>query len=291
MMRYDEFKETVVDKIRDYLPVKYKNYSIEVHKISKINEELDALCVINTDLKIGVSPIVYINHMYEEYEKSKSLPDVLKKAADTISNTHIDINPTLDCENLKENTIFVLVNAEDNKAMLSAVPHKRFLDLAIVFRWLIQRDNEKFMGTIITNEMADKYNLNTDELFNIAKANTRRIYKPRFENVVDLVNRLSPNDPIPNDKSVPMYILSNEIAMEGASYILYEDILKDIRTQLGEDFYIIPSSINEVIIVPCSTIDAEYTKTMLRNVNRNVVARQEMLSDNVYRFDGKLSIV
>ena len=35
-MRYDEFKETVVDKIRDYLPVKYKNYSIEVHKISNI---------------------------------------------------------------------------------------------------------------------------------------------------------------------------------------------------------------------------------------------------------------
>ena len=291
MMRYNEFKETVVDKIRDYLPVKYKNYSIEVHKINKINEELDALCVINTDLKIGVSPIVYINQMYEDYKKNKSLPNVLKKAAETISNTHIDINPTLDCENLRKNTIFVLVNAEDNKAMLSAVPHKKFLDLAIVFRWLIQRDNEKFMGTIITNEIADKYKLTADELFDIAKANTKRIYKPRFENVVDLVNRLSPNDPIPSDKSVPMYILSNEIAMEGASYILYEDILKDIRTQLGEDYYIIPSSINETIIVPCSTIDAEYTKNMLRNVNRNVVARQEMLSDNVYRFDGKLSIV
>ena len=291
MMRYNEFKETVVDKIRDYLPIKYKDYSVEVHKINKINEELDALCVINTDLKIGVSPIVYINQMYEEYEKNKSLPNVLKKAADTISNTHVDITPTLDCKNLRENTIFVLVNAEDNKAMLSDVPHKRFLDLAIVFRWLIQRDNEKFMGAIITNEIAGKYNLNTDELFDIAKENTKRIYKPRFENVVDLVNRLSPDDPIPNDKSVPMYILSNEIALEGASYILYEDILKDIRTQLGEDFYVIPSSINEVIIVPCSTIDAEYTKNMLRNVNRSVVARQEVLSDNVYKFDGELNIV
>lgn len=291
MMRYDEFKETVVDKIRDYLPVKYKNYSIEVHKISKINEELDALCVINTNLKIGVSPIVYINQMYEEYRKNKSLPDVLKTAAETISNTHVDINLTLDYKNLRENTIFVLVNAEDNKAMLSNVPHKRFLDLAIVFRWLIQRDNEKFMGTIITNEIAGKYNLNTDELFDIAKENTKRIYKPRFENVVDLVNRLSPNDPIPNDKSVPMYILSNDIALEGASYILYDDILKDIKTQLGEDYYVIPSSINEVIIVPCSTIDAEYTKTMLRNVNRSVVAKQEVLSNNVYRFDGELSIV
>ncbi len=88
-----------------------------------------------------------------------------------------------------------------------------------------------------------------------------------------------------------MYILSNEIALEGASYILYEDILKDIRTQLGEDFYIIPSSINEVIIVPCSTIDAKYTKNMLRNVNRSVVAKQEVLSDNVYRFDGELSMM
>lgn len=128
-------------------------------------------------LKIGVSPIVYINQMYEEYTKNKSLPDVLKTAANTILNTHVDINPTLDCENLRENTIFVLVNAEDNKAMLSNAPHKRFLDLAIVFRWLIQGDNEKFLGTIITNEIADKCKLTSDEFFDVAKANTRRIYK------------------------------------------------------------------------------------------------------------------
>ena len=69
MMRYDKFKKTVVDKIRDNLTVKYKNYSIEVHKINKINEELDALCVISTDLKIGVSPIVYINQTMRSMKK------------------------------------------------------------------------------------------------------------------------------------------------------------------------------------------------------------------------------
>ena len=291
MLRYDEFKETVMNRIKDYLPAKYKDYSVEVHKRNKINEELEALCIINPDVKVNFSPVVYINHMYEEYRKNKSLPNVLKTAAETISNTNIDIDTTLDCKNLKENTIFVLVNAENNKSLLSNAPHKKFLDLAIVFRWLIQRDNEKFMGAIITNEIADKYKLTADELFDIAKANTRRIYKPRFENIVDLINRLSPNDPIQNDKSVPIYILSNEIAMEGASYILYDDILKDIRIQLGEDFYVIPSSINEVIIVPCNTIDAEYTKTMLRNVNRSIVARQEVLSNNVYKYDGELRMV
>ena len=291
MLRYDEFKETVMNRIKDYLPTKYKDYSVEIHKRNKINEELEALCIINPDVKVNLSPVVYINHMYEEYKNNKSLPDILKTAAETISNTHIDINTTLDCKNLKENTIFVLVNAENNKSLLSNAPHKKFLDLAIVFRWLIQRDNEKFMGAIITNEIADKYKLTVDELFGIAKENTRRIYKPRFENIVDLINRLSPNDPMPNDKSVPMYILSNEIAMEGASYILYDDILKDIRIQLGEDFYVIPSSINEVIIVPCSTIDTEYTKNMLRNVKRSVVARQEVLSNNVYKYDGELNMV
>ena len=87
-----------------------------------------------------------------------------------------------------------------------------------------------------------------------------------------------------------MYILLNEIAIEGA-YILYDDILKDVRTHPREDYYVIPSSISEVIIVPCSTVDAEYTNTMLKNVNRRVESKQEVLSDNVYRFDGELSIV
>ena len=79
--------------------------------------------------------------------------------------------------------------------------------------------------------------------------------------------------------------------MEGASYILYDDILKDIRTQPGENFYFIPTSINESIIVPCSTIDTEYTKNMLRNVNRGIVSGQDVLSNNVYSFDGELKIV
>lgn len=56
------------------------------------------------------------------------------------------------------------------------------------------------------------------------------------------------------------------------SYILYEDILIDIIEQVSEDYYVIPSSISEVIIVPYSTIDAEYTKTMLSNVNSSIVA-------------------
>ena len=51
------------------------------------------------------------------------------------------------------------------------------------------------------------------------------------------------------------------------------------------------SSINEVVIVSCNTISTEYTKTMLSNVNRSIVARQEVLNDNVYRFDGELNIV
>lgn len=53
---------------------------------------------------------------------------------------------------------------------------------------------------------------------------------------------------------------------------MYEDILIDIIEQVSEDYYVIPSSISEVIIVPYSTIDAEYTKTMLSNVNSSIVA-------------------
>ena len=51
------------------------------------------------------------------------------------------------------------------------------------------------------------------------------------------------------------------------------------------------NKINEIIIVTYCTIDTKYTKNMLRNVNRSVVAKQEVLGNNVYRFDGELSMV
>lgn len=80
-----------------------------------------------------------------------------------------------------------------------------------------------------------------------------------------------------------MYVLTNVRMFLGAACLFYPRVLPSIRNAVQEDFYIIPSSVHECIILPMS--DA-YTKSELEKivyeVNLTQVPEQEVLSNYVY---------
>ena len=89
------------------------------------------------------------------------------------------------------------------------------------------------------------------------------------------------------EEEIPLFVMSNGDYMNGASVILYKDVLRDFAKYMEHDLYILPSSIHEVIIL----LDNEYAKApeelarMVRETNRIVVDREEILSDHVYYYD------
>lgn len=92
--------------------------------------------------------------------------------------------------NIKDNVVLVLINAKANKELLKTVPHKMFLDLAFVYRWIINTDANGFLGTIVSNDLATHFNINTDELFELAKTNTRRLLPPKVETLKESILRM-----------------------------------------------------------------------------------------------------
>ena len=95
--------------------------------------------------------------------------------------------------------------------------------------------------------------------------------------------------------AAPMYVLSNRTRVQGASCILYPNILKDFAAAVKSDFYILPSSVHEVILLPVQgDEDEEGLKRMVCEVNETQVEREEVLSDSVYYYSRereKLSIL
>ena len=67
------------------------------------------------------------------------------------------------------------------------------------------------------------------------------------------------------------------------------EILKGVHEKLGEDFYILPSSVHEVLILKESDFPGpvEELKEMVATINRDQVEPVDRLTDTVYRFDGK----
>jgi hypothetical protein len=95
----------------------------------------------------------------------------------------------------------------------------------------------------------------------------------------------------PKTPEHPIYILTNNIGVEGAVSVLYTDILENLKTKLQDNLYVIPSSINEVLIVPQKFVDVDSVKDMVKNINRNMVAEGERLSDNVYLYEGRITVI
>ena len=75
--------------------------------------------------------------------------------------------------------------------------------------------------------------------------------------------------------------------INGAAAILNDTARQEIAEKLG-DFYVLPSSIHEVMIVPKSTgRSLEELELMVRSVNSSEVEPDEVLSDHVYEYDAK----
>ena len=76
--------------------------------------------------------------------------------------------------------------------------------------------------------------------------------------------------------------------MNGASLLLQEDIRKQIGECLGSDYFVLPSSIHEVLILPDNGMfEVPALNQMVQEVNETQVEPQERLSDKVQFCNGK----
>lgn len=82
------------------------------------------------------------------------------------------------------------------------------------------------------------------------------------------------------------YVLTNIAQINGATAILYPNLLQEIGEATQSNFFILPSSIHEVILMKDNgDMNAEELQRMVMEINRTQVAPEEVLSDEVYSYD------
>lgn len=83
-----------------------------------------------------------------------------------------------------------------------------------------------------------------------------------------------------------MWVASIENGQNGACVIQYPHFLDDAAETLGGSFYVLPSSIHEVLLLADDTSPSlSELENMVRTINQAEVAPEERLSDNVFHYD------
>ena len=203
-------------------------------------------------------------------------------------------NLSLDYADCQEKIVMRLISFEKNKKMLEETPYIPFLDMAVVFYFLADNDQNGIASIRITNEIMNDWKTDVKELYTLASDNSKRIFEEKvmpmskmFEEFNIDISKIRSEEAnrIYEERSEP-YVVTNNIGINGASVILYPDMLREIAAKLGGDFYVLPSSIHEVLVVSASEdIDEKSLKKMVEDINRNYLLPDEYLSDNVYKYN------
>lgn len=297
-MTYQEFKKNTVHAISAKLGPTYR---IALQDIIKNNDtHLDGLTILSENCNI--SPTIYLNHYYEQYLNGKSMSaiyeDILHSYYQNAPKENIDISFFTDFSKVKERIIFKLVNYERNKELLSQVPHIRYLDLALIFNCFVNSTESGCATILIHHHHLSFWDITTEELYTLAMQNTPRLLHYQLQNMADVVIDLFSEEysQLLNEalELLPMYVLSNNTKLNGSGCILYEDLLSDISDKINSDFYIVPSSIHEVLLIPVANA-APYSEltSMVQEINATQLTREEILSDHVYlysRHAGKITM-
>lgn len=307
-MNFDEFKQAIVDNIKDYLPAKFEESDVEVRQVLKNNDTvLDGLTIQDPDT--NVAPTIYLNQFFEEYQNGRDLNDIIGDIADVyIANTvdkQMDVSIVTDFEKAKGNILPRLVNAEENQELLAQRPHMIMDDLAVTYHLEMGKSDNGNMSVAITNTILDMYGISQEELHDLAVANLEEKMPATFQGMSEVVKEmmlpqimsdlgLSKEDALDYieqmipDGNEQMYVLSNDSRLHGAAAVLNEKAMEDIAEKVGGDFFILPSSIHELLVVPKQDgMELSDLEAMVQEVNATQVAPEEKLSDHVYEYDAK----
>ena len=294
-MKIEDFAEMVKDGVIKRLG---EGAHVSVHRVNKNNG------VVYTGLEVhreslNLSPLVYLDIPYENFRcKKTTLPEtvdyVVKTAGD--KTQQVDMRLFLNYGSIEGNIVCSLINTERNAELLEDLAHKEFLDLSVVFQCMLASDVLGMTYVMIHNVHLKLWGVTVDDLFCAAEKNMSWLMGYELKSMKDvLLEIIESEQPEEADYDaymaaiegcIPIYVLSNRYRINGAACILYPTLLEDICDSLQGSFYIIPSSVHEVLILPSdNTDDSKKIREMIKEVNDTQIAAEEILSYSLYFYD------
>ena len=285
-MKFDEFANVVVEKIRDYLPDTFAEAEVKLETVIK-NNDLKLTGITIRREGSNICPTIYLEQYFKAYESGAEMDKILGKIADTRMKNDFeesfDADQFKDFDWVKDMIVPRLVNKEQNLEQLTERPYSAIADLAVTYHIMLFNGNA---STPVTNDFMKVWGIKTEELHELAVRNMARLIPGTFRGMSVVMNALcGGKTDVLDPENEMLFVLSNEGGWYGAAAVLDDKIMKSVVKRVGEKFYVLPSSVHELLVVPSNIgMDVGQLKEMVTSINASEVALEERLSNNVYRY-------
>lgn len=262
-----------------------KNNGLIMHGIC-INREGDS-----------VSPVIYVDELIRHCCMGEQSPE---KVADQILKTYLqnEIPQNVavhvrDFDKMKELVRIMLINHDANVSELENIPHRKFLDLAVTY----YLEMEPGASATVTNRLMEIWGITEDDLYGLGMKRLILGDDCCITDILSILRQVTQEeqdkitecaiDEMQKDRSGPeMYVATNFQKRYGANCLMNTFLLQGLAENLGHSLIIFPSSIHELVIIPQKKGIENYMSTGdVQAINISEVAREECLSNSIYRYD------
>lgn len=292
MTRDVKFESELVKRLEEHYGA---DYEIEIRDVIKLSQKpLRGLTVKRTDENIA--PTIYLDYLagMDVDESLKRIYDIIESSGK--SRLHFNMESFTDWETAKQKIHARLVSTDDS--LLSELPHRNYLDLAIVYYYVVDTEEDFGRGSItIRLEHLSHWGIGESELYEAAKANAEA-EGYTTENIMDILQEAcgesstvcTDNGPSVSDNS--MYVISNHVKFYGATALIFaKECFKALAEKMDSNLYILPSSQHELIAISEEIADPQSLKEMVCDINNSNVDEKDRLSYCVYKFCRKTETI
>ncbi len=247
---------------------------------------------------IHVSPTIYLEEYYEKYKLGEKPEKLAEQIVEMYHRVRLECplgeERVLDYEWVKKRIIYKLVHRGRNQQLLDQAPHVPYLDLAVLFFVLIDVDESggQMATMLIKNEHMKWWKVPPEDIYQEAAVNTERLLPYEFSAMCAVIDEMLGYQETDEEEwkelreQESMYILTNKLRSFGAAAMLYPGRLESIGEYFKENYYILPSSVHELIMIPESrALPKEEMEGIVKEVNEAHVQPEEYLSDHAYYYD------
>lgn len=294
-MNYEKFRDLFIEKIKERVG---DNIKVKTNTVTKNNGKLKEGLIVETGNTL--LPMIYLDELYEKYNQNGIMEEILETVISLINGNPNNIKERVETlinggwDKIKDTIEVCVINKEWNKDKLENIPHIEYLDLALVFRVVIYREEDSSMSCLMTNSLLNKLQIDIEEFKNeaLSRLNSSYYYIQTLTGVIKECMQSEDEEEmfdsiIENSVcDVPLYVLTNKQRLNGAAGIARVDIINKFANEMEDDLYILPSSLHELLLLPAKeNCSVDELREMVRSVNESEVDKEDWLSDNIYFFN------
>ena len=292
MLDLNAFKDIFIECCHEELQRQgFSNIEIEERNVTKPQlGDLNGLLFMYPGT--NCAPTLYVEDFYPLYLEGQSIVGLAYDAVGIVLNS-LDTaemfsggGEKLDFSSSSENLKVRLLNSARNEDYLKNVPH---LDLGCGLALIADMVAGEFRANI-SNELLEASGMSTEVLFERALSNSSVSDPAVLYNMEDAIlsepeERVNLLEKASFDVSKArsmQYVLSNRHLFWGSAALFYPGVMDKIHEMLDDDYYVLPSSVHELIIMAAAGNDPEKLVEIIRSANRIAVDCNDILADDLF---------